>query len=145
MKKILITILGLIMLVACNNSTTETTTTEKETTTTTESTNTNCEKYVQTEFCEFNMSVEEVLKDKGITSVEVGAFAKGVEVIFTTDTKDITEESFMEMVKTADKMFREQNTDRFEKGVKVNYALYYQPSKDVNAETLYTTSVENEK
>ena len=131
MKKYLFLLMISGLLISCGNvgeaeeKTSETTYVEVE------------EKSIYKEFEEENLI--KYIGD-GIIDIVVAPYSKGIDILFTTDTKDFSKEKFEGIAKEVVKNFKE-NFD-IDESLEVGVSLDYQPDPSENAENIFVDQIQ---
>ena len=114
---------------------------EEETGETAESGENEDEAYVEeSEYASFEKSMLDLYSGEGITNIMVAPYAKGVDIIFNVDNKNMTKEEFNNIAKEVVKELK-NNFDYIDKDLKIGCSLEYQPDPNENAEVLMTADV----
>lgn len=90
------------------------------------------------EYAGFIKEAKEYLKPYSITDVFVAPYSKGIDIILTTDKKDLKKDKFMEIAKNLVSKFKKETGLN---NAKMGVALEYQPDPKENAEQLYGVDV----
>lgn len=99
------------------------------------------EAYVEeSEYASFEKSMLDLYSGEGITNIMVAPYAKGVDIIFNVDNKNMTKEEFNNIAKEVVKELK-NNFDYIDKDLKIGCSLEYQPDPNENAEVLMTADV----
>lgn len=99
------------------------------------------EAYVEeSENASFEKSMLDLYSGEGITNIMVAPYAKGVDIIFNVDNKNMTKEEFNNIAKEVVKELK-NNFDYIDKDLKIGCSLEYQPDPNENAEVLMTADV----
>ena len=99
------------------------------------------EAYVEeSEYASFEKSMLDLYSGEGITNIMVAPYAKGVDIIFNVDNKNMTKEEFNNIAKEVVKELK-NNFDYIDKDLKIGCRLEYQPDPNENAEVLMTADV----
>lgn len=131
MKKYLFLLMISGLLISCGNvgeaeeKTSETTYVEVE------------EKSIYKEFEEENLI--KYIGD-GIIDIVVAPYSKGIDILFTTDTKDFSKEKFEGIAKEVVKNFKE-NFD-IDENLEIGVSLDYQPDPSENAENIFVDQIQ---
>lgn len=131
MKKYLFLLMISGLLISCGNvgeaeeKTSETTYVEVE------------EKSIYKEFEEENLI--KYIGD-GIIDIVVAPYSKGIDILFTTDTKDFSKEKFEGIAKEVVKNFKE-NFD-IDESLEIGVSLDYQPDSSENAENIFVDQIQ---
>jgi hypothetical protein len=131
MKKYLFLLMISGLLISCGNvgeaeeKTSETTYVEVE------------EKSIYKEFEEENLI--KYIGD-GIIDIVVAPYSKGIDILFTTDTKDFSKEKFEGIAKEVVKNFKE-NFD-IDESLEIGVSLDYQPDPSENAENIFVDQIQ---
>lgn len=131
MKKYLFLLMISGLLISCGNvgeaeeKTSETTYVEVE------------EKSIYKEFEEENLI--KYIGD-GIIDIVVAPYSKGIDILFTTDTKDFSKEKFEGIAKEVVKNFKE-NFD-IDENLEIGVSLDYQPDPNENAENIFVDQIQ---
>lgn len=131
MKKYLFLLMISGLLISCGNvgeaeeKTSETTYVEVE------------EKSIYKEFEEENLI--KYIGD-GIIDIVVAPYSKGIDILFTTDTKDFSKEKFEGIAKEVVKNFKE-NFD-IDGSLEIGVSLDYQPDPNENAENIFVDQIQ---
>ncbi len=131
MKKYLFLLMISGLLISCGNvgeaeeKTSETTYVEVE------------EKSIYKEFEEENLI--KYIGD-GIIDIVVAPYSKGIDILFTTDTKDFSKEKFEGIAKEVVKNFKE-NFD-IDESLEIGVSLDYQPDPNENAENIFVDQIQ---
>lgn len=76
----------------------------------------------------------------GIIDIVVAPYSKGIDILFTTDTKDFSKEKFKIIAKEVVKNFKE-NYD-IDDSLEIGVSLDYQPDPSENAENIFVDQIQ---
>lgn len=76
----------------------------------------------------------------GIIDIVVAPYSKGIDILFTTDTKDFSKEKFEGIAKEVVKNFKE-NFD-IDESLEIGVSLDYQPDPNENAENIFVDQIQ---
>lgn len=76
----------------------------------------------------------------GIIDIVVAPYSKGIDILFTTDTKDFSKEKFEGIAKEVVKNFKE-NFD-IDESLEIGVSLDYQPDPSENAENIFVDQIQ---
>lgn len=76
----------------------------------------------------------------GIINIVVAPYSKGIDILFTTDTKDFSKERFIDISKEVVKNFK-KNYD-IDDSLEIGVSLDYQPDPSENAENIFVDQIQ---
>lgn len=94
----------------------------------------------ESEYATFEKNMAELYKNEGITDVIVAPYAKGIDIIFHVDNKNMTKDTFTAIAKEVVKQLKD-NFDYLDKDLPIGCSLEYQPDPNQDTQVLMTEDV----
>lgn len=94
----------------------------------------------ESEYATFEKNMTELYKNEGITDVIVAPYAKGIDIIFHVDNKNMTKDTFTAIAKEVVKQLKD-NFDYLDKDLPIGCSLEYQPDPNQDTQVLMTEDV----
>ena len=94
----------------------------------------------ENEYATFEKNMAELYKNEGITDIVVAPYAKGIDIIFHVDNKNMGKDTFAAISKEVVKQLKD-NFDYLDKDLPVGCSLEYQPDPNQDTEVLITEDV----
>mgnify|MGYP001190180418 CR=1 FL=1 len=94
----------------------------------------------ESEYATFEKNMTELYKNEGITDIIVAPYAKGIDIIFHVDNKNMTKDTFTAIAKEVVKQLKD-NFDYLDKDLPIGCSLEYQPDPNQDTQVLMTEDV----